>query len=304
MTYGKPIAVHIDPIEKKPLYHFLPGTDIFSLGTIGCNFQCGFCQNWDISQRMRETKKEAGNEKKVSELIQQTGEEWMPEKIIDYCMAQGIPSIAYTYNEPAIFFEYAFDTAKLGNRRQLKNVFVSNGYESKEAIETIEPVLDAINIDLKSFSEKFYQKNCKAKLEPVLETIKRVAKSRIWMEITTLLIPGENDSDSELKQIAEFLVSINPSIPWHITAFHPDYQMLDKKPTPPETLWRAYEIGKKAGLNFVYAGNVSNVEHSTTHCPRCEKALIVRDWHLISENHMQKGCCGYCGETIPGVWEK
>ncbi len=302
MTYGKPIAVHIDPIEKKPLYHFLPGTDIFSLGTIGCNFQCGFCQNWDISQLVRENKK-GGNEKKVSELIQQTGEEWMPQKIVDYCTTQGIPSIAYTYNEPAIFFEYAFDTAKLGNQRRLKNVFVSNGYESKEAIETIEPVLDAINIDLKSFSEKFYQKNCKAKLEPVLETIKRVAKTKIWVEITTLLIPGENDSDSELKQIAEFLVSINPGIPWHVTAFHPDYQMLDKNPTPSETLWRAHQIGKKEGLQFVYAGNVSDNKHSATKCPRCEKTLIERNWHAVSENNIKKGCCSFCGESIPGVWE-
>jgi pyruvate formate lyase activating enzyme len=304
LTYGKPVAVHVDPIEKKPLYHFLPGTDIFSLGTVGCNLRCGFCQNWDISQAVRETKKTGSmNEKRIVQMIQDTGENWLPEKIVRHCFKHGIPSIAYTYNEPAIFFEYALDTAKLGQEYGIKNVFVSNGYLSREAIETIGPYLNAINIDLKSFSDSFYRKNCGASLEPVLKNIQCIAKTSIWMEITTLLIPGENDSRTELREIAEFLAEINPDIPWHVTAFHPDYKMLDKNPTPVKTVQRACETGKKTGLNFVYSGNIAETGFVDTLCSRCKKTLIQRIGNSVKKNSIREGCCSFCGELVPGVWK-
>jgi len=226
LVYGKPAAIQVDPIEKKPLYHFMPGTKILSLGTFGCNFRCGFCHDW------------------------------LPERIVSYAVEHKIPSIAYTYNEPTIFVEYAYDIMVLAKEKGLKNVFVSNGYESKETLDYIGPYLDAINIDLKSFSNGFYQKNCGAKLQPVLDTIRRVHKMKIWQEITTLVIPGENDVEEELKQIADFIVSVDPGIPWHLSRFHPDYKMMNKGVTSYESLVRVREIGLAAGLKYVYLGNV------------------------------------------------
>ncbi|MBU0636392.1 AmmeMemoRadiSam system radical SAM enzyme [Candidatus Micrarchaeota archaeon] len=303
LVYGKAIAAHIDPIEKKPLFHFLPETEVFSIGTIGCNFACGFCQNWDISQSIRELKQEGKISFQETSQSGKLGDDWPPKKIVETCVQKQIPSIAYTYNEPVIFFEYAFDTAKLGHKKGLKNVFVSNGFESKEAIKKIHPFLDGINIDLKAFTEKFYQKTCKAKLEPVLKNIERVAKSDIWLEITTLLVPGENDSKKELQEIAEFIARQSTDIPWHVTAFHPDYKMLDKNTTTHEKLVEAVEIGKKTGLKFAYIGNILDTEHSSTYCPKCTKALIKRNYHSIIEHHIQKGKCEYCGEKIAGVWK-
>ena len=246
LVYGKPAAIQVDPIEKKPLYHFMPGTKILSLGTFGCNFRCGFCQNWDISQQ------------RLSELGYrlQESDDWLPERIVSYAVEHKIPSIAYTYNEPTIFVEYAYDIMVLAKEKGLKNVFVSNGYESKETLDYIGPYLDAINIDLKSFSNGFYQKNCGAKLQPVLDTIRRVHKMKIWQEITTLVIPGENDVEEELKQIADFIVSVDPGIPWHLSRFHPDYKMMNKGVTSYESLVRVREIGLAAGLKYVYLGNV------------------------------------------------
>ncbi len=239
LVYGRPVGLQVDPIEKKPLYHFLPGTKILSFGTFGCNFKCEFCQNWDMSQT-------------YAELTQN----YTPEEIVALAVKYKTPSIAYTYNEPAIFAEYARDIMVLAQDRGLKNVWVSNGYFSKETLEYIGPYLDAINIDLKSFSDEFYQKICGAHLQPVLETIKRVHKRGIHQEITTLLIPGENDSDKELKQIAEFITFVDKNIPWHISRFHPDYKMLDKDITPYGSLTRAREIGLKAGLKYIYLGNI------------------------------------------------
>lgn len=246
LVYGKPAAVHVDPIEKKPLYHFMPGTKILSFGTFGCNFRCGFCQNYDISQ----------NRLQVMSYKLQEMEEWAPERIVKLALERRIPSIAYTYNEPTIFVEYARDTMVLARERGLKNVFVSNGYESKETLDYIGPYLDAINIDLKSFRNEFYQKNCGAKLQPVLDTIKRVHEMKIHQEITTLVIPGENDSEDELRQIAEFIASVDKNIPWHLSRFHPDYKMTGKDITSYESLAKAREIGLKAGLKYVYLGNV------------------------------------------------
>lgn len=236
-VYGKPIAVAIDPIEKKPLRHFLPGTKIFSIGTIGCNFKCEFCQNADISQVRQKD---------------MYATELSPSEIVDYCLMNKIPSIAYTYNEPTIFFEYTYDTAKLANKKGIKNVYVSNGYYSKEAIDMISPYLDAINIDLKAFTDKFYNKICGAKLNNVLESIKYTHKLGIWVEITTLLVPDENDSIEEITKIAEFIKSVDEGIPWHVSAFHPAYKMMNKNRTPLEIVEKAVEIGRKVGLKYVY----------------------------------------------------
>lgn len=244
LVYGKPVAVHVDPIEKKPLYHFLSGTKILSFGTFGCNFHCGFCQNWEMSQTTDHR------------LLTTDYDEWPPEKLVEYAVKNKIPSIAYTYNEPAIFVEYAHDIMVLAKEKGLKNVFVSNGFESKETLEYIGPYLDAINIDLKSFSDDFYKKTCGGRLQPVLDTIKRVKEKGIWQEITTLIIPGENDKEEELKQIAGFIASVDKNIPWHLSRFHPDYKMIDKDATSYESLVKAREIGIEAGLKNVYLGNV------------------------------------------------
>jgi len=244
LVYGLPVAIHVDPIEKKPLYHFMPGTNILSLGTYGCNFICEFCQNADISQT-----RDYG-------LLTMDKEELTAEAIVKLALKHNTPSIAYTYNEPTIFVEYAHDIMVLAKDNGLKNVFVSNGYESEETLDYIGPYLDAINIDLKAFTDKFYNKVCGAKLQPVLDTIKRIYERGIWQEITTLLIPGENDSDEELKQIAEFIASVDKNIPWHISRFHPDYKMQDKDVTSLASLAKAKEIGLKAGLKNIYIGNV------------------------------------------------
>lgn len=293
LVYGQPIAVNIDPIEKKPLYHFLPNTKIFSLGTMGCNFKCQFCQNWDISQALKH--------KHIKTLKQRRGENVLPEQIIDYCLSNKIPSIAYTYNEPAIFFEYAYDTAKLARAAGLKNVFVSNGYESKEALFKIKDYLDAINIDLKSFSDEFYQKICGARIGPVLENIKRAVDLNIHLEVTTLVIPGRNDQASELKQIAEFLISIDKNIPWHISRFYPNYKMPDISPTSLDKLAKTYNIGKKAGLNYVYVGNIISDDLENTYCPKCRETVIARKGYAVKVK-LLLGACKKCGEKIKGVW--
>lgn len=244
LVYGKAVALNVDPIEKKPLYHFMPGTKILSFGTVGCNFKCDFCQNWDISQVSK------------SPTNQIFGQDLPPKKIVEFAIENKIPSIAYTYNEPAVFFEYALDTAKLAKKANLKNVYVSNGYESPEARHKIAPYLDAINIDLKSYDEFFYKKYCGAKLEPVLENIIQFHKLAIHIEITTLIISGINDSRKNLMSIAKFIASVDKKIPWHISRFFPAYKMLDVKITPEFTLVNAQKIGKIAGLEYVYIGNV------------------------------------------------
>ncbi len=293
LVYGKPVAVHLDPIEKKPLFHFYPGEVAFSLGTIGCNFGCEFCQNWDISQLPKITEN-----KKIF-----NGEDWPPEKIIDYCKKNKISIIAYTYNEPTIWVEYALDIMKLAKNMGIKNVWVSNGFMSEETLEIISPYLDAINIDLKSFSDDFYKKICKARIIPVKENIKRVYKLGIWEEITTLIIPGFNDSEKELTQIAEFLFNISPDLVWHITAFYPNYKMLDVNPTPQETLIKAYKIGKKIGLHYVYTGNIPNEDFESTYCPKCGVKLISRWGIELIENKLEKGKCYNCGFSISGFWK-
>ncbi len=233
LVYGEVIAAHMDPIEKKPLYHFLPGSTSFSIATMGCNFQCGFCQNWQISQ-MRKNKNP-----------QTSTEELLPDQIVNLALKNKCQSISYTYTEPTIFFEYAYETAQLAKEKGLYNVFVTNGYMTKEMLNKMKPYLDAANVDLKSFKDETYKRDCKARLQPVLETIKYMHELKIWIEITTLLIPGVNDSDEELENIIRFIVSVNDEIPWHISRFHPDYKFTNYQITSIESLKKAEKIGKK-----------------------------------------------------------
>ncbi len=292
LVHSRAAALHIDPIEKKPLFHFLPGSLALSFGTLGCNFACRFCQNDDISQALK------GKSLPESEL----GEFIPPKEIIVYAKKYNIPTIAYTYNEPTVFAKYAYETMKLAKENGLKNVWVSNGFFSKETLDLIAPYLDAINIDIKSFSEDFYHTIVGAQLEPVKENIKEVYKRNIWLELTTLVIPGYNDSKKELSQIAEFIKNISPDIPWHISRFFPAYKMVDVLPTPKQTLLEAYTIGKETGLNYVYLGNMPNSKYESTYCPKCKRLLIERLGFEILANYLEEGKCPDCQEKIPGVF--
>jgi len=288
LVYARPVAVNIDPIEKKPLFHFLPGSSSYSIATVGCNFKCGFCQNWQISQVSGESAPGFGSE-------------LLPEKVVSQAKSSGAKSISYTYTEPVVFFEYAYDTAKLAKKQGLKNVFVTNGYITKEALKAISPYLNAANVDLKSFREEFYVKNCAAHLAPVLESIKLMKELGVWIELTTLVIPGENDSEDELKDIAGFIAKVGREVPWHISRFSPCYKFKDYSPTPVETLRKAYNIGKQAGLKYVYLGNV--LEGASTYCPGCNKALIKRSLFDLVEKNIKKGKCSFCGARLDGVFE-
>jgi len=287
LVYAKVIAQNVDPIEKKPLFHFLPGSLSFSISTAGCNFRCEFCQNWDISQITK------GPEGQV------IGEELPPEEVAKRALENGCSSIAYTYTEPTIFFEYAYETGKIARKKGLKNIFVTNGYQTPETIKEMTKFADAANIDLKGFSDDFYQKICGARLDPVLKAIKLMHLAGIWVEITTLVVPSQNDSDKELTQIAEFIAGISHNIPWHISRFHPDYKMQDNRPTPLETLEKAYQIGKKAGLKYVYLGNVVTENRENTYCPKCGNLAIRRvgyDTEILGVS--EKGKCAKCGEDL------
>lgn len=288
-VYGEVIAAHVDPIEKKPLYHYLPGSTAFSIATIGCNFHCPFCQNWQISQKS----KRKGNAP--------SKEFFSPEDVVKAAKNQGCQSISYTYTEPTIFFEFAYDTAELAKQEGLGNSFVTNGYMTPEALETINPYLDACNVDLKSFNDKFYEEICKAHLEPVCASIRLMKTLGIWVEITTLIIPGQNDSDEELTQIARFIVDVDPDIPWHISRFHPDYKFTQTSATPVETLRKAYAIGKKEGLRYIYIGNVLG-ESEDTRCPNCNTSLIQRIGFYITKSQIADEKCSLCGHPIAGVF--
>ncbi len=286
-VYGDIIASHVDPIEKKPLYHFLPGSSSYSIATIGCNFKCPFCQNWEISQLTKRDSNVSGSEIK-------------PVDIIKDAKSSGCRSISYTYTEPTIFFEYAYDVAMLAKGQGLFNNFVTNGYMTIEALETISPYLDAANVDLKGFSERFYSALCHAHLSPVLESIKTMKRLGIWVEVTTLVIPGENDSGEELKGIAEFIAGIDKDIPWHISRFHPEYKHLDSGPTPVETLKKARAIGEKAGLRYIYLGNV--MEGNDTHCYNCKNLLIKRAGFNVTQNNIKDSECPKCGARVAGIF--
>jgi len=291
LVYAEAIAANVDPIEKKPLYHFFPGTASYSIATAGCNFKCGFCQNWQISQVSKKDGLEVGNS---------PGYELLPEDIVKKAKASGSKSISYTYTEPTIFFEYAYETAKLAKKAGLYNIFVTNGYMTKEALETINPYLDAANVDLKSFREEFYTENCQGHLQPVLDSIKLMKDLGIWVEVTTLVIPGQNDSEEELKDIAQFIAGVGEEIPWHLSRFSPDYKFVDRDFTPLEILKKAYDIGKAAGLRYVYLGNV--LEEVDTHCYNCGKSLVKRVGSGISENRIKNGKCSFCGIILDGKY--
>jgi pyruvate formate lyase activating enzyme len=287
-SYGNVIASHVDPIEKKPLFHFLPGSHSYSIGLPGCNFHCEFCQNWQISQQGKE------------EVIEEAPFT-KPEAIVNLAKQYDCPSISYTYTEPTIFFEYAYDTARLAQAAGLYNIFVTNGYMTAEAIDIIAPYLDAANIDLKSFNDASYRDVCRGRLQPVLDSIQRMHEKGIWVEVTTLVIPGLNDSDEELTKIAEFIASIDVDIPWHLTRYHPDYKFTNAEPTPPQRLERGHEIGKAHGLHFVYLGNV--IEGQNTVCYRCGITLVKRSGYgVYCQSLPVSGRCPNCSAPIAGKW--
>lgn len=244
LVYGKLIAAHADPIEKKPLYHFLPRSTTYSIATIGCNFKCEFCQNWQISQ--------AGEE----EIERMSERNVDPSQVVEEARRLGCASISYTYTEPTIFFEFAYDTARLAHEQGLKNIFVTNGYMTVQALDAVLPFLDAANVDLKSFREDYYRRVCKAHVQPVLDTIRGMKERGIWVEVTTLVVPGENDTDEELQDIARFIADVDPRTPWHISRFIPMYRYADHQPTSLETLDRARRVGERIGLKHVHIGNV------------------------------------------------
>ena len=288
LVYGKLIAQAIDPIEKKPLFHFLPESKTYSIATVGCNLRCLNCQNYDISQSPKPDKGILGKD-------------MVPQKVVEMAKYYNCRSIAYTYSEPTIFFEFAYDTAKIAKKIGIKNVFVSNGYISEEALKKIAPFLDANNIDLKSFNDNFYQKVCGARLEPVLKTIKLHKELGIWIEITTLIIPSMNDSDEELKKIAEFIYTLDENIPWHVSRFHPAYKLQNLPPTLIETLNKARKIGLDTGLKHVYQGNTGRGEN--TYCPNCGKIQIQRYIYETSQFKIKDSKCSYCNSKISGIWE-
>jgi len=289
LVYDKVIARNIDPIEKKPLFHFLPGSTSYSIATPGCNFRCKHCQNADISQLPQDR----------GGLI--LGEEVTPGAIVDAAIKYRCLSISYTYTEPTIYFELAYDTAKLAAKAGIKNVFVTNGYITPEALKVIQPYLHAANIDLKGYADDFYKNICGARLQHVLDAIRLYKELGIWIEITTLVIPGHNDSDEQLSGIAQFIKSTGEEIPWHVSRFHPTYKLTDQPPTSPETLKRARHIGLKAGLRYVYEGNIPG-EGEETFCWSCQRSLIRRIGFRIQGNSLQNGKCPYCGAKINGVW--
>jgi len=289
-AYGRVIAAHVDPIEKKPLYHFLPGSYSFSVATIGCNFRCGFCQNWEISQRSFRDENILG------------GGQLLPQDIVKEALKNKCASISYTYTEPTIFFEYALETARLAKEKGLYNNFVTNGYMTREALEMIKPYLDAANVDLKFFREDSYHKVCAASLTPVLNSIRLMRQLGIWVEVTTLVVTGENDSEEELRDIAKFIASIDKNMPWHVSRFHPDYHFTDREATPDSTLKKAQEIGEKNGLTYIYVGNVWGWGNDTV-CHNCKKVLIKREAFSIIEYNIKGNACSFCNKVIPGIFK-
>ena len=286
LNYGQVVALNIDPIEKKPLFHFLPSSLSLSLAAVGCNFKCLACQNWEISQAEELTAKV------------NWGEDIAPEEIVKIALKNNIPSISYTYTEPTVFLEYALDTMKLAKEKGLKNIWVSNGYMSPEALELISPYLDATNIDLKGFNLAFYRKNCSATLEPVLNNLIAIKKKKIWLEITTLVIPGLNDDEESLKGIAQFIAQkLGRNTPWHISQFSGtiSWKLQYIEDTPVETLEKAYQLGRQAGLHYVYIGNVLGEEHKNTYCPKCGTLVIGRQGYYITRKDVDGHCpnCHY-----------
>ena len=285
--YGRPIGFAVDPIEKKPLSHFYPGTPVLSFGTAGCNLGCKFCQNWTTSK---------------SQYDDLNSTEASPEDVVKLAEQYKCPSIAYTYNDPTIFGEYVIDVSQKAHEAGIKNVMVTAGYIDKEARKDVYRYIDAANVDLKAFTENFYHKITFSHLQPILDTLLWLKnETDVWFEITTLLIPGENDSPEEITMMCDWIVkNLGVDVPIHFTAFHPDFKMRDKTRTPASTLTMARNIAMKAGINYVYVGNVHDLEGQTTYCPNCNEPLIVRDWHSVLNNKLKDGRCIKCNTPIAG----
>ena len=289
LIYGRLIARDVDPIEKKPLYHFYPGTRAYSIASVGCNFTCLHCQNYYISQYPRV---HAGRI---------VGDRIAAEEVVADAVASGCHSIAYTYTEPTVAVEYNLDVMRLARDAGLCNAWVSNGYFTDKTFAAIAPYLDAINVDLKGISDRVYREVVGGNVRPVLDTIERLAEAGIWVEVTTLVIPGVNDTPDALRWTAEAIFGISPRIPWHVSRFFPAYRMVDRPPTPVETLERAFRIGRETGLRYVYLGNAPG-EGEETRCPKCGERLIERSGYRIRENRLNEGACPTCGEPVDGVW--
>ncbi len=284
LNYASASSVAVDPIEKKPLFHFYPGSLSFSMGSIGCNFRCPYCQNWSISQ---------------ADLDEIGTREILPEEAIKMAQENNCQSISWTYNEPTMWFEYTYDSAKLAHKNDLKTVYVTNGYMSSESLDLIAPHLDAANVDLKGMSDKFYRELCQARLEPVLENIQTMHDKNIHLEITNLVIPGYNDSEEDLQSLLKFVADVDVNIPLHFTRFYPHYKMNQVPPTPVETLDKAYEMARKAGIKYVYLGNVPGSDGENTKCPDCGELLIQRNGFSVGTNNLKKDKkCPQCGAGI------
>jgi pyruvate formate lyase activating enzyme len=295
LVYGRVISANVDPVEKKPLFHFYPGTGAFSVATVGCNFHCRWCQNWQISQAVREEHLSLGSQ------------EATPKELVVAAQRSRCRSIAYTYTEPTIFFEYAYDTARIAQQAGIANIFVTNGYMTSEALAAIHPYLDAANVDLKAIDDGVYRKLIGARLQPVLDSLVRMKQAGIWVEVTTLVITGLNDADDELTAIATFIRDeLGPETPWHVSRYRPSYKY-DAPTTPTSRLARAWEIGKEAGLYYVFVGNVPghmlprDVKGETTYCHHCGANLIERWGYTIRQNRVQDGACPDCGTHVSGV---
>ncbi len=288
LVYGRIISGNVDPVEKKPLYHFYPGSTAYSIATPGCNFRCEWCQNYEISQMPRER-----------DLI--AGHEAAPEQIVADAVRVGSRSIAYTYTEPTVFFEYAYDIAQLARRANIANIFVTNGFMTGEMLDLFYPYLDAANVDLKAFRDETYRRRIGGRLQPVLDSLKKMKRQQVWVEVTTLIIPGINDEPSELRDIAEFIANeLGPETPWHVSRFFPMYKMTDAPPTPVKTLEQAVELGEQAGLHYVYTGNLHG--ESNTLCHRCKQMLVQRvGYRVISKRATPDGKCPACGASVAGV---
>lgn len=289
-TYGRSSGFCIDPIEKKPLNHFYPGTSVLSFGTAGCNLGCKFCQNWDISKS-----------KEFDRLTDMAS----PAAIAQAAKKHDCKSVAFTYNDPVIFAEYAMDTADACHELGIKTVAVTAGYMTDKSRPEFYQHMDAANVDLKGFTERFYEKITAGHLQPVLDTLVYLKKeTAVWFEITTLLIPGENDSEEEIHAMSEWIhKNLGDDVPLHFTAFHPDFKMLDKSDTPASTLTRSRQIALSKGLRYVYTGNVHDREGGSTYCPQCKKVLIERDWYVLGQYNLRDGCCKFCGEPCAGRFD-
>jgi len=296
LVYGIPLSQAVDPIEKKPLFHFYPGSTAFSIATVGCNFRCEFCQNADISQMPRDRG-------------QIVGSQASPQQVVQSAERYGSRSIAYTYTEPTIFFEYSYDIARLAHDAGIASVYVTNGYMTPEMLDLFqgranghEPWLDAANVDLKAFRDETYRKTCGARLQPVLDSLKHMRELGVWVEVTTLVVPDMNDSEDELRDIARFIaIELGIEVPWHVSRFHPDYKMYDRGPTPEDTLRRAYDLGRDAGLRYVYVGNVPGARLENTFCYHCGQMLIERRGFRVGRRNIRAGACANCGTPVDGV---